>query len=90
MDTLLTLSIAGVAVLALAWWLISRRARERRIADGGDRLDTLAGWPPTTTQILRTSERIAYSTLRRLLHTALGLPLPPRILHLDTEAAATR
>lgn len=64
MDTLLTLSIAGVAVLALAWWLISRRARERRIADGGDRLDTLAGWPPTTTQILRTSERIAYSTLR--------------------------
>jgi Transposase DDE domain len=26
----------------------------------------------------------------RRLHTALGLPLPPRILHLDTEAAATR
>jgi hypothetical protein len=26
----------------------------------------------------------------RRLHTALGLPLPPRILHLDTETAATR
>ena len=26
----------------------------------------------------------------RRLHTALDLPLPPRILHLDTEAAATR
>ncbi len=33
----------------------------------GDRLDTLAGWPPTPTQILRTSERIAYSTLRLAL-----------------------
>ena len=26
----------------------------------------------------------------RRLHTALDLPLPPRILHLDTEPAATR
>ena len=26
----------------------------------------------------------------RRLHTALDLPLPPRILHLDTEATATR
>ena len=26
----------------------------------------------------------------RRLHTALDLPLPPRILHLDTDAAATR
>jgi hypothetical protein len=68
MDTLLPLSIAIVAVLVAVWWLIRRRSRAD-LADGdsGDRLDTLAGWPPATTQILRTSERIAYSTLRLAL-----------------------
>jgi hypothetical protein len=30
------------------------------------------------------------TTEARRLHTALGLPQPPRILHLDTETAATR
>jgi hypothetical protein len=64
MNALLTLSIAIVAALVLVWWLIRRRVRSRLTAEQGDRLDTMAGWPPATTQILRTSERIAYSTLR--------------------------
>ena len=67
MDNLLTLSIAIVAVLALVWWLVRRRGRTEVEVPAGDRLDTLAGWPPTPTQILRTSERIAYSTLRLAL-----------------------
>ena len=67
MDNLLTLSVAILAVLALVWWLVRRRGRSEVEAPAGDRLDTLAGWPPTPTQILRTSERIAYSTLRLAL-----------------------
>jgi len=67
MDNLLTLSVAILAVLALVWWLVRRRGRSEVEVPAGDRLDTLAGWPPTPTQILRTSERIAYSTLRLAL-----------------------
>jgi hypothetical protein len=67
MENLLPLSIALVAVLALAWWLLRRRGRSEVEIAASDRSDTLAGWPPATTQILRTSERIAYSTLRLAL-----------------------
>jgi hypothetical protein len=67
MDTYLIIAIAIAAGLAL-WWLLSRRRRpptETQIAN--DRLDTLAGWPPEATRILRTSERLALSTLRLAL-----------------------
>ena len=67
MDNLLPLTLAIVAVLLLMWWLVGRRGRSEVQEPEGDRLDTLAGWPPATTQILRTSERIAYSTLRLAL-----------------------
>jgi hypothetical protein len=33
----------------------------------GERLDTLAGWPPEPTRILRSSERLAFSTLKLAL-----------------------
>ena len=46
---------------------LRRRSRSEVQLPSGDRLDTLAGWPPAPTQILRTSERIAYSTLRLAL-----------------------
>ena len=67
MDNLLLLAVAIVAVLALVWWLVRRRGGSQIQEAAGDRLDTLAGWPPAPTQILRTSERIAYSTLRLAL-----------------------
>ena len=55
MDNLLPLTLAIVAVLLLMWWLVGRRGRSEVQEPEGDRLDTLAGWPPATTQILRTS-----------------------------------
>ena len=67
MENLLPISIALVVVLVLAWWLLRRRGRAEVDVASADRLDTLAGWPPAPTQILRTSERIAYSTLRLAL-----------------------
>ena len=67
MDYLLPVVVTIVAVLGLVWRLFGRRSRSEVQEPAGDRLDTLAGWPPATTQILRTSERIAYSTLRLAL-----------------------
>ena len=60
------IAVAAAAVLVL-WWFIGRRARPADAAAAGDRLDTLIGWPPEATRILRTSERLAFSTLKLAL-----------------------
>lgn len=75
-------ALVSVAALLLAmplvWWL----ARRPPVAKGstavdGDRLDTLAGWPPEPTRIMRPSERIAFSTLRMALPGYLILAQVP-------------
>jgi hypothetical protein len=62
----LWIALAAAALLAL-WWFGSRRARPLDSVDAGDRLDTLIGWPPEATRVLRTSERLAFSTLKLAL-----------------------
>jgi hypothetical protein len=61
--------IFGIAVAAaiLIYWLLRRRSATPDTAPPGDRIDTLIGWPPEATRILRTSERLAYSTLKLAL-----------------------
>lgn len=62
----LTPLLIGVLVvgLPLLWWLTRRRQAEARVAAPEERLDTLAAWPPEATRVLRTNERLAYSTLK--------------------------
>ena len=55
------------APLPLVWWLARAAARRRAPRAAGERLDTLAGWPPEPTRILRSSERLAFSTLKLAL-----------------------
>jgi hypothetical protein len=57
----------AVAAAALIYWLLRRRTTTPDTAATGDRIDTLIGWPPEATRILRTSERLAYSTLKLAL-----------------------
>src|SRR5438105_12920219 len=61
--------IFGIAVAAAAviFWLLRRRTATPDAETPGDRIDTLIGWPPEATRILRTSERLAYSTLKLAL-----------------------
>ena len=68
MDTyvIVSIAVAAVAVLLL-WWVSSRRVQPVDAATAGDRLDTLIGWPPEATRVLRTSERLAFSTLKLAL-----------------------
>lgn len=67
MDTTLIFSIAIAAALVLLLWFGRKRSRPPNPNGTGERLDTLIGWPPATTHILRPCERLAYSTLRLAL-----------------------
>lgn len=68
MDTYLIIAVAVAAAVLLYWWTRRRRGTptDTMLAEG-DRLDTLIGWPPEATRVLRTSERLAYSTLKLAL-----------------------
>ena len=55
------------AALPLIWWFGRRSALASTVASPEDRLDTLIGWPPEPTRVLRKSERLAYSTLKLAL-----------------------
>ena len=61
--------ILGIAVTAalVIYWLLSRRTATPDTQAPNDRIDTLIGWPPEATRILRTPERLAYSTLKLAL-----------------------
>ena len=68
---------ALLLALPLVWWLARRPSAARAATAEGDRLDTLAGWPPEPTRIMRPSERIAFSTLRMALPGYLVLAQVP-------------
>ena len=59
--------IALACALPLVWWLARRGTAPQRPEQPADRLDTLAGWPPETMRVLRSSERLAFSTLKLAL-----------------------
>ncbi len=68
-----------------------RAARKRAPGDkadaAGDRLDTVAAWPPKATRILTTAERQAYATLVRALPDYVVLAQVPlaRFLKVPTR-----
>ena len=59
--------IALACALPLVWWLARRTGPTAREEQPAERLDTLAAWPPEPTRILRSSERLAFSTLKLAL-----------------------
>lgn len=67
MDNYLIIGLAVAAALLVVWWFSRRRAAPLDSLAAADRLDTLLGWPPEATRVLRTSERVAYTTLRLAL-----------------------
>jgi len=68
MDTLGIVLLALLAALALAWFVLRGRGQKKvRNEDDDDRLDTVAAWPPKTTRVLTTAERLAYGTLVRAM-----------------------
>src|ERR1017187_10123727 len=67
MDPLLISVLALLCALSLIWWLARRQGTAQRTAAPEDRLDTLAAWPPEPTRVLRSQERLAFSTLKLAL-----------------------
>ena len=68
MDPFYLLSVgAAVCAIPLIWWLVRRQGASDRAEQPAERLDTLAGWPPEPTRVLRSSERLAFSTLKLAL-----------------------
>jgi hypothetical protein len=68
--------VALLCALPIVWWL-ARQSPMPRQEPAGERLDTLAGWPPEPTRILRSSERLAFSTLKLALPGYLILAQVP-------------
>ena len=68
---------ALMCAVPLIWWLARRKGPPIRHEPPGERLDTLAGWPPEPTRILRSSERLAFSTLKLALPGYLILAQVP-------------
>ncbi len=60
-------AIALACALLLVWWLVRRQGTVERPELPAERLDTLAAWPPEPTRVLRSSERLAFSTLKLAL-----------------------
>ncbi|MEO5844762.1 MAG: DUF2726 domain-containing protein [Caldimonas sp.] len=77
MDPIYVSVIALLCALPLVWWLARLQGPPPRTESPGERLDTLAGWPPEPTRILRSSERLAFSTLKLALPGYLILAQVP-------------
>ena len=77
MDPIYVSVIALLCALPLVWWLAQRQNPSARPEMPAERLDTLAGWPPEPTRILRSSERLAFSTLKLALPGYLILAQVP-------------
>jgi hypothetical protein len=60
-------ALALACALPLVWWLARRQGTVERPELPAERLDTLAAWPPEPTRILRSPERLAFSTLKLAL-----------------------
>jgi hypothetical protein len=67
MDPYLVSVLALACALPLVWWLARRTGPPERKEQPAERMDTLAAWPPEATRVLRSSERIAFSTLKLAL-----------------------
>jgi len=67
MDPLLISVLALLCTIPIVWWLARRPGATPRTEAPEDRLDTLAAWPPEPTRILRSQERLAFSTLKLAL-----------------------
>ncbi|MEO5883265.1 MAG: DUF2726 domain-containing protein [Caldimonas sp.] len=68
MDPYYLLSVIALAcALPLVWWLARRTGPPKRQEQQSERMDTLAAWPPEATRVLRSSERLAFSTLKLAL-----------------------
>ena len=67
MDPYLISVLALFCALPLVWWLARRTSAPERQDAPAERLDTLAAWPPEVTRVLRSSERLAFSTLKLAL-----------------------
>lgn len=67
MDPLLVSVLCLLVAIPIVWWLARRPGTEPRQEAPEDRLDTLAAWPPEPTRILRSQERLAFSTLKLAL-----------------------
>jgi hypothetical protein len=59
--------VAAMGAVALIWWLARRQGPVERPEQPAERLDTLVGWPPEPTRVLRSGERLAFSTLKLAL-----------------------
>ncbi len=77
MDPIYVSVIALLCALPLVWWLARLQGTPPRPETPAERLDTLAGWPPEPTRILRSSERLAFSTLKLALPGYLILAQVP-------------
>ncbi|HEV7577108.1 MAG TPA: DUF2726 domain-containing protein [Caldimonas sp.] len=77
MDPIYISVIALLCALPLVWWLARLQSPSARPEMPAERLDTLAGWPPEPTRILRSSERLAFSTLKLALPGYLILAQVP-------------
>jgi hypothetical protein len=77
MDPIYVSVIALLCALPLVWWLAQRQSPSVRPETPAERLDTLAGWPPEPTRVLRSSERLAFSTLKLALPGYLVLAQVP-------------
>jgi hypothetical protein len=77
MDPILISVVALFCALPLVWWLARKQGPTVRPEMPAERLDTLAGWPPEPTRILRSSERLAFSTLKLALPGYLVLAQVP-------------
>ncbi len=82
--------VAVLVVLLLVlvgWWLRNRRNEGASADSNGDRLDTLAAWPPKVTRILTSQERLAHNTLLRAFPDHLILAQVPlsRFLRVPTR-----
>ena len=77
MDPIYASVIALLCALPLVWWLARLQSPPARPEMPAERLDTLAGWPPEPTRILRSSERLAFSTLKLALPGYLILAQVP-------------
>lgn len=67
MDTYLIVAAVGVVAVMLLWLFTRERSSPTDTIMEDDRLDTLIGWPPEATRILRRTERAAYTTLKLAL-----------------------
>jgi hypothetical protein len=66
----------AVLLLLVGWWLV-RREPSAGTAKQDDRLDTVTGWPPTSTRVLGAHERLIFNALVRALPDHIVLAQVP-------------